>query len=499
MNECIFKNNNNGIFVDIGAHDGIAGSNSMFFEQSLNWTGLCIEANPNVFKKLIKNRNKNSINLNCAVFNKNDKISFTINDGYTEMLSGITETYCSKHIDRINNEQKIKNGISQNINVNCYTLNYLLEQNNINIVDYLSIDTEGSEKDIITNIDFNKFHINVINFEVNYRDEAYNITTNYLITNNFTLYKKIEGDDVYINNNLKFSWDNKNKIRIKMLCNWCSSSTLIKEWSNMFNNETGWNNIEIVDIDVNIDYYIIINRPFHDNDHFIPEKTIVFQMEPWVYDSNKNWGVKTWGKWAVPDETAFMKVFTHKNHLNNVQWQIDIPTIYPENRKNQVISILSSKLFDDGHIQRVHFIKYTEEHKGDLSIYIIDIFGKENYHAFKNYQSALKEDKKENHYIDYKYCFSVENNFETNYATEKIWEPILCECLTFYWGCPNLEEYIDSKAFVRLDLNDFEGSMKIVEQAISEDLWSQRIDIIRKEKQKILHEYGFFPRLATII
>ena len=289
----------------------------------------------------------------------------------------------------------------------------------------------------------------------------------------------------------------KNNLRIKMLCNWCPSSILVKEWSNMFNNNTGWNNLEIVDNDVNIDYYIIINQPFHDNDHFIPEKTIVFQMEPWVYDSNKNWGVKTWGKWAIPDETAFMKVFTHKNHLNNVQWQIDIPTIYSENRKNQVISILSSKLFDDGHIKRVQFIKYMEEHKGGINL--IDIFGKENYHTFKNYQSALKEDKKENHYIDYKYCFSVENNFETNYATEKIWEPILCECLTFYWGCPNLEEYIDSKAFVRLDLNDFEGSMKIVEQAISEDWWSQRIDIIRKEKQKILHEYGFFPLVNTIL
>ena len=51
--------------------------------------------------------NKNSINLNCAVFNKNDKISFTINDGYTEMLSGITETYCSKHIDRIKQNKNI--------------------------------------------------------------------------------------------------------------------------------------------------------------------------------------------------------------------------------------------------------------------------------------------------------------------------------------------------------------------------------------------------------
>ena len=93
----------------------------------------------------------------------------------------------------------------------------------------------------------------------------------------------------------------------------------------------------------------------------------------------------------------------------------------------------------------------------------------------------------------------TENSSEKNYATEKIWEPILCECLTFYWGCPNLEEYIDSIAFVRLDLNDFDGSMNIIKQAIEEDWHSQRLDIIRKEKEKILNIYGFFPKLENII
>jgi hypothetical protein len=93
----------------------------------------------------------------------------------------------------------------------------------------------------------------------------------------------------------------------------------------------------------------------------------------------------------------------------------------------------------------------------------------------------------------------AENNSEHNYATEKIWEPILCECLCFYWGCPNLEDYIDERAFVRLDLDDFEKSYQIIKQAIEEDWWSQRIDIIKKEKEKIINEFGFFPTLQRII
>ena len=33
----------NGIFLDIGAHDGGSLSNTFFFECNRNWTGLCIE------------------------------------------------------------------------------------------------------------------------------------------------------------------------------------------------------------------------------------------------------------------------------------------------------------------------------------------------------------------------------------------------------------------------------------------------------------------------
>ena len=53
--------------------------------------------------------------------------------------------------------------------------------------------------------------------------------------------------------------------------------------------------------------------------------------------------------------------------------------------------------------------------------------------------------------------------------------------------------------YVRLDLDDMEGSLKIIKQAIEEDWWSQRIDIIRKEKEKIINELGFFPTLDRII
>ena len=324
-----------------------------------------------------------------------------------------------------------------------------------------------------------------------------------------------EKDGIYIKKKSELNNQNENTIRVKMLCNWCSSEQLCIEWSNMCNGKTyesilknKWNTIEITSDDKNIDYYVIINHPLpSDENSYVPERTIIFQMEPWVNDATKNWGVKTWGKWASPDETQFLKIFTHRNYLNNVQWQIDSPFYNKEfnellnctYKRNKIAAISSFKNFDTGHMLRNDFIRYIENKsepniKGETNIEI-DVFGRENFHHFKSYCGQIKDDNKYNVYSNYRYCLAVENNSENNYATEKIWEGILCESLCFYWGCPNLEGYIDPKAFVRLPLEDYDQAYKIIQQAIAEDWWSQRIEIIKETKQKLLHELGFFPLL----
>jgi hypothetical protein len=48
-------------------------------------------------------------------------------------------------------------------------------------------------------------------------------------------------------------------------------------------------------------------------------------------------------------------------------------------------------------------------------------------------------------------------------------------------------------------MDDFEGSYRTIKTAIEEDWWSQRISIIRQEKQKILNELAFFPTIERII
>ena len=54
----------NGIFIDVGAYDGITFSNTYLFEK-LGWTGICIEPDPSSFEVLKKTRN--CILENCAI------------------------------------------------------------------------------------------------------------------------------------------------------------------------------------------------------------------------------------------------------------------------------------------------------------------------------------------------------------------------------------------------------------------------------------------------
>jgi hypothetical protein len=144
---------------------------------------------------------------------------------------------------------------------------------------------------------------------------------------------------------------------------------------------------------------------------------------------------------------------------------------------------------------RNNFIRFIETMTDEQ----IEVYGRENYQQFKNYKGIVPDDNKYNVYAKYKYCFAAENNSEDNYATEKIWEGILCESLCFYWGCPNLEEYLDPQAFVRLPLEDPVSALKIIQQAITEDWWSQRIGVIKQMKEKIVNELGFFPLMDRLL
>jgi len=194
--ENLLSGKKNGTFVDIGANDGISFSNTFYLEQK-GWKGLAIEPIPSVYEKLVKNRK--CITVHGCIGPKSEKRQFRVITGYPEMLSGLIDEYNPKHIKRIDKELNSHGGDYEDIEVDCFNFNELLEKHNIDHVDYLSIDVEGIEYKILKTIDFDRVNISVIGVENNYAD--YKIPQ-LLIKKGFKFHS-IVGDEFYMNSGLK--------------------------------------------------------------------------------------------------------------------------------------------------------------------------------------------------------------------------------------------------------------------------------------------------------
>lgn len=192
LHKNLFPNKNNGIFVEVGADDGVHNSNTLFFEE-LGWTGVCIEPSHERFKALKQNRT--CICENVAIDSKEGVVEFMDISGYGRGLSGIVDKYCEAHKNRVENEIKHKDCKGhQVIKVKTQRLDVILKENNITRVDFCSIDTEGSEYDVISSLDFDSIVIDVFLIENNYKE---NNVSNFLSNVGYKKIAKLENDDVY--------------------------------------------------------------------------------------------------------------------------------------------------------------------------------------------------------------------------------------------------------------------------------------------------------------
>jgi len=194
VNDHFFNNKRNGVFVDIGANDGVLGSNSYFFEKELGWKGLCIEPLPNTFKLLQNNRNCICLNA-CIAPAYEENVPFLCIDGVIEGLSGIIGKYDPRHVERINYELKKYGCSSHEILVTCLPLNEVLQENGIYHIDFLSIDTEGGEFEILKSIDFDKYEIDVITVENNYQTKDIEL---FLKSKNYLKVTSLACDEIYV-------------------------------------------------------------------------------------------------------------------------------------------------------------------------------------------------------------------------------------------------------------------------------------------------------------
>lgn len=184
---CILNRTSSGIFLDVGARDGIINSNTYLLEKKYGWTGLAIEAHPDLYEQA---RDKRSCSVvNCAISNSEaHKMEFVklLEEPFGN--SGLLQTYPhKKHLETKKHEI---------IDVEVRRLDDLLQEHRLDRIDYLDLDIEGAEFAALQTIDFNKVDISVIAVECqpSIENENTNRIINLLYKHDFSSFARMGSD-----------------------------------------------------------------------------------------------------------------------------------------------------------------------------------------------------------------------------------------------------------------------------------------------------------------
>jgi len=188
LSELNFKRN--GFFVEFGAANGVDLSNTSILERHFGWNGILAEPAKRWHKELKCNRNC-YIETDCIWQESNSTLTF--NEVELSEYSTIDSFSSSDTYNEIRKQGKT-------YKVNTISLEGLLDKYNApKKIDYLSIDTEGSEYEILKNLDFDKYQFRIITCEHNFTPQREKIFS--LLTENYYVrkYEKVSRyDDWYV-------------------------------------------------------------------------------------------------------------------------------------------------------------------------------------------------------------------------------------------------------------------------------------------------------------
>lgn len=182
-----------GYFVEFGATNGIDLSNTYLLETHFGWKGILAEPAKAWHKQLKANRPSASIETFCVW--RDSYSTLTFNE--TDCLEVSTIDFFSNGDEHRKSRQSGKKYQVQSISLR----DLLIQYNAPNFIDYLSIDTEGSEYEILKALDFNEYWIGVITVEHNYtiqRELIFELLTSHGYERKYEDISKF--DDWYVRN-----------------------------------------------------------------------------------------------------------------------------------------------------------------------------------------------------------------------------------------------------------------------------------------------------------
>ena len=161
-----YINFENGFYIEMGAHDGLINSNTYYFEKNLNWKGILIEPS-NFFDKLNKNRSKKNLFYKtiCVPFNFDKKFIFEDMGPYSKVRELASPKYLKWHDNKSKNVENIYQKKISSPNTN--NLNEILKKSKApKLIDFFSLDVEGSELNVLKGVDFREFNFRYLLIEI---------------------------------------------------------------------------------------------------------------------------------------------------------------------------------------------------------------------------------------------------------------------------------------------------------------------------------------------
>lgn len=152
--------------------------------------------------------------------------------------------------------------------------------------------------------------------------------------------------------------------------------------------------------------------------------------------------------------------------------------------KTKLISaITSNKTSSEGHRKRIEFLKKIERNLGCE----IEVFGR-GFREIEDKWDAI---------CDFKYHVVIENCACDDYWTEKLADSFLGGAYPFYSGCPNIFDYFPDKSLTVIDIDDFDGSLRLIRDALRCDLYAQSARRVLESRTLVMERYNLFALLSS--
>lgn len=141
-------------------------------------------------------------------------------------------------------------------------------------------------------------------------------------------------------------------------------------------------------------------------------------------------------------------------------------------------------------------MKHTEHH----SRYVLTKYISEHLPEMHWFGRGVRPLENKYDVLDsYKYHIAIENYIHPYHWTDKIIDPLLSHCLTFYAGDPKLGEFLPPESFIPIPLHDPEVALGIIREAIENNEYEKRLPAIMEARRLLVTKYNTLQRVTDII